>query len=92
MITTKEAVTKALEYMREVVGDLDKPKNIMLEGIRRTDKDEWVINVSYERDVDNGQTTNLDILLGRSSRLYKEIRLDAEGNGISFETTKSPTL
>lgn len=90
MISTKDAVKKSLEYLNEVVGEIDKPKNIMLEGIRKTNNGEWIINISYERDNGDNQANSIDILLGRSSRLYKEIRLDAEGNGQSFETSKLP--
>lgn len=91
MITAKDAVKKSLEYLIEVLGDIDSPTNISLEGIRKSDNDGWVINVSYDKG-GTAQPSSLDVLLGKTTRQYKEIRLDANGNGISLETARPASI
>ena len=46
MITAKEAVKKSIEYLFEVVGEIEKPSNVALEGIRRTNNNEWEVKLS----------------------------------------------
>lgn len=87
MITAKEAVKKSVEYLFEVVGEIEKPSNVALEGIRRTNNNEWEVKLSYERGGDD-QPSSLEVLLGKSTRKYTEIHLDDKGNGISLETAK----
>ena len=87
MIVAKEAVQKAIEYLFDVVGEIDHPTNVMLEGLRKAENEEWIVDVSYERSGVN-QPSSLDVLLGKNVRQYKEIRLDSDGNGISLGTVK----